>query len=363
MGFDSGSVNFRLFYLTQRFGPDVVEAFARRAAPPIETLGQDPLHGWVSGRHLLDRDLSEENCIFGGYLHACLMRAERKIPEALLRAHCRLAEQIELKARDATHLPRQVRAEIKSSVIERLLPGMPPTLTGLPVALDFRSDLMLAGAMSDKQIDVLSPYFRDTTGSMPVLLTAETAALKRKQVNANDLDPVCFSPDPAVEGGVEPSLGMDFLTWLWFYWESEGGNVRLDGGAPFGFMLEGPLTFFREGQGAHEAVLRKGTPLNSREGGTALLCGKKLKRVKITMAQGDRQWIATVDADFGFRSLKLPKSEQIDPVGLFQERMLSIEFFWSSFLGMYDRFLDLRRNRQEWPKTVASMRTWVGRRS
>ena len=53
-------------------------------------------------------------------------------------------------------------------------------------------------------------------------------------------------------------------------------------------MLEGPLTFFREGEGAHEAVLRKGTPLNSREAGTALYCGKKLKRAKLVLAEGDR---------------------------------------------------------------------------
>jgi hypothetical protein len=363
MGFDSGNINFRLFYLTQTFGPEVIEAFARRAAPPIESLGRDPIHGWVSGRHLLDRDLSEENCVLGSYLHVCLMRAERKIPESLLRAHCRIEEQIELRARNATHLPRPARAEIKARVVESLLPTMPPTLTGMPVTLDFRSDLLYAGAMSDRQIDVLGPYFRDTTGTMPVLLNADTAALKRRQVNANDLDPVCFSPDPAVDGGLEPSLGMDFLTWLWYYWETDGGNVRLAEGAPFSFMLEGPLTFFREGQGAHEAVLRKGSPLNSREGGTALRCGKKLKRAKLILAQGEHSWSATVDADFGFRALKLPKSEQFDPLGHFQERMLAIEFFVRSFLGLYDRFLDLRRNRREWPQTVAAVRTWVGSRA
>ncbi len=363
MGFDSGSVSFRLFSLSRSFGPDVAEAFARHAAPPIETLSSEPIFGWVGGRHLLDRNLTEERCVVGGYLHATYMRAERKIPESLLRAHCRLEEEVELRARETEMLPRAVRAEIRERVQEQLLPTMPPTLSGLPIVLDFRNDLLLAAAMSDKQIDLLSPYFRETTGVMPVLLTADTVALKRKQINANDLTLVNYSPDPAVEPIAEATLGMDFLTWLWFFWESEGGIVRRASGQQLGMMLEGPLTFFREGQGAHEAVLRKGTPLNSREAGTALYCGKKLKRAKLVLAEGEQVWSATIDADFGIRGLKTPKGEQVDPAGKFQERMLQIETFWSAFFELFDRFLELRTHAPQWEDTLGRIRVWVKERA
>ena len=363
MGFDSGSVGFRLFSLPRSFGPDLAEAFARHAAPPIETLSSEPIFGWVGGRHLLDRDLSEERCVMGGYLHATFMRAERKIPESLLRAHCRLEEDIELRAREVPFLPRALRGEIRERVREHLLPTMPPTLTGLPVAVDFRNDLLLAAAMSDRQIDLLSPYFRETTGVLPVLLTADTAALKRRRVNVNDLAAVTYSPDPAFEPGAESDLGMDFLTWLWFFWESGGGILRLADGRRVGIMLEGPLTFFREGEGAHEAVLRKGSPLDSREAGTALYCGKKLKRARLVAAEGDQVWSATVDADFGFRGLKLPKGEQIDPAGKFQERMLQIERYWALFFELFDRFLDLRTAPAQWARTVDAVQAWVTRRA
>jgi len=363
MAFDSGSVSFRLFALPRSLGPEVVEAFARHAAPPIETLASEPIHGWVGARHLLDRNLTEEACVIGGHLHAAFLRAERKIPESLLRAHCRLEEDVELRARGATLLPRAVRAEIRERVREALLPTMPPTLTGMPVVIDFRNDLLLAAAMSDRQVDLLSPYFRETVGVMPVLLTADTAALKRRRVNANDLEPANYSPDPAVEPAAETHLGMDFLTWLWFFWESGGGVLRRPGGGQAGVMLEGPLTFFREGEGAHEAVLRKGAPLNSREAGTALCCGKKLKRARLVVAEGDRVWSATVDADFGFRGLKLPKGEQADPAGRFQERMLLIETYWSLFFELFDRFLDARTEPRRWAETVGSMREWAKRRA
>jgi len=359
MAFDSGSVSFRLFYLQHAYDSGLIDAFAKHAAPPISSLNRDPISGWVTGRHLFDREITEEKCLFGPYLHAQLMRAEKKVPGPLLRAHLRLEEDVELRAREADFLPRAVKAEIKQRVTESLLPNMPPTLSSIPVVVDFRNGLLLAAALSDKQIDTLSPVFKETAGTLPILLTPDTAALRRKQVNANDLEPVSFSPDTTLEPPVESTLGMDFLTWLWFAWEKEGGVYHLPDGREFGIMLEGPLTFFREGQGAHEAVLRKGTPLNSREAGTALLCGKKLKRAKVVIAHGDEVFSATMDADFAVRSLKLPKGEQTEPAGKFEERMLFVETFWTAWLCLYDRFLDQRADPKQWPKTLEAMRQWI----
>jgi len=359
MAFDSGSVSFRLFYLQQSYDSGLIDAFAQHAAPPITSLNRDPITGWVTGRHLFDRDIKEETCLFGPYLHAQLMRAEKKVPASLLRAYLRMEEDVELRAREAEFLPRAVRAEVKQRVTESLLPTMPPTLTSIPVVVDFRNDMLLAGALSDKQIDTLSPVFKETAGTLPILLTPETAAIRRKQVNANDLEPVSFSPDTSLEPPNESTLGMDFFTWLWFAWEKDGGVYHLPDGREFGIMLEGPVTFFREGLGAHEAVLRKGTPLNSREAGTALYCGKKLKRAKVVIAHSDEVFSATLDADFAIRSLKLPKGEQTEPGGKFEERMLFIETFWSAWLSLYDRFLDLRTDPKQWPKTLEAMRQWI----
>ncbi len=341
-----------------------MERFAEHAAPPIETLGREPIQGWVTGRHLLDTRLTEENCVFGAYLHATLMRAERKIPEALLRAHQRLEEEVQLRARNATTLPRQVRSEIRDEIYERLLPTMPPTLTGLPVVVDFRNDRVFAGAMSDQQLERFAGLFRETTGVLPVQMTPETAALMRKQLNNRDVPAVSYSPDPEIPPDDQISLGMDFLTWLWWWWESEGGIFRPEKNGPqYGMILEGPVTFFREGKGAHEAVLRKGNPFDSREAGIALLGGKRVKRAKLTLAEGDKLWSATVDADFGFRAVKVPKGDQVDPSGQFQERMLHIETLVNVFLGLFDRFLDQRKAPAQWNKTVEAMREWVGRRA
>jgi len=364
MGFDRGSISFRLFYLSSSLGPSVVERFAEHAAPPIESLSTEPIQGWVTGRHLLDTRLTEESCVMGGYLHANLMRAERKIPEALLRAHCRLEEEIQMRARQTENLPRAARTEIRDELMAQLRSKMPPTLTGIPVAIDFRNDRVFAGALSDAQIERFAPAFRQATGIMPVELNSETAALKRKQVNMRDIHPESFSPDPLVAPDENVHLGMDFLTWLWWRWETEGGTFhREKGGAAYGMMLEGPLTFFREGKGAHETLLRKGSPLDSREAGIALLSGKRLKRTKFVLAQGDALWSVTLDADFAFRGVRLPKGEQIDASGRFQERMLHIETLVETVLSFYDRFLEQRASAGEWKKVIASMRAWVAKRA
>jgi hypothetical protein len=365
MGFESGSMTFRVYEVQGALGADSVSEFARHAAPPITTLNREPIAGWVGPRHLLDREITEETCLAGMYLRVTLMKAERKIPESLLRAHCRLEEQVEMKARGLPYLNRATRREIKEAVVERLLPSMPPSLTGIPAVFDLGRNRAYVQAMSDKQQDAFVAAFRQATGLGIVPYTPEVAALKLKAVNARDLDPVCFAPDPDRSMASE-GLGLDFFTWLWFYWESEGGTVPAGagGGLPFGLMLEGPLTFIVEGEGAHEAVLRKGMPLLSAEAKTALTSGKKLRRAKFVLARGDDAWAVAVDgADFAFRSLKVPKGEPLEPAALFQQRMLHLETLTDVFYRLYEMFLDLRRSAREWEQTVDAMRAWIEART
>lgn len=363
MGFESGNVNFRLFYLQHEFDSALVERFAAHAAPPIETLGYEPIHGWVGPAHLLDRDFSEEHCCFTSAIHLSYMTAEKKIPASTLSTFCKVEEELEMKAREIQFLPRALKMEVKQRVTDMLMKDALPVFTAIPIVVDLRNRLLLAAAMSDAQVDKLLPYFKETAGVMPVLLTPETAAMKRRQMNVNDMLPVLYTPDPHIEVPFEISLGTDFFTWLLYFWEKEGGTFSMDG-STCGMMIEGPLTFYHEGAGAHEAVLRKGTPLDGRELGIALYCAKKLRRAKVTFTRGEEIVSATMDAtDFSFRGMKLPKSEQEDAVGRFQERMACIEMFWSCWLTLFDRFLDLRADAGSWSDTVEKMKQWVENRA
>ncbi|MBO4288357.1 MAG: recombination-associated protein RdgC [Kiritimatiellae bacterium] len=359
MGFDSGKVGFRLFYLQEEYDSSLVEKFAENIAPPVESLDMGAITGWVGGRYLLDREISDATCVIGSYLYVQLFKAERKIPPQLLRALAKREEFIAMKAAGTSFLPRKEKAAIKERLTAELLPKMPPTLNGIPVVVDFRNQLLVAEALSDKQIDALCPAFKAVAGSVPILLTPETAALKRKQINANDLDPVSFTPDASIPPPATPTLGQDFLTWLWYLWEREGNVWHLEDGREFGLLLEGPVTFYRDGEGAHEALLRKGTPLNSAEAGAALQCGKKVKKLKLSVAQGEDVFECTFDDEFAFRSVKLPKGQQKDFEPRVEERMLFIETFFTAVLTLFDKFLDLRSNPASWKKTLGKIQEWV----
>ncbi len=363
MSFESGSVTFRMFYLPQPLPRNCIERFASRAAPSLDALGTAPIHGWVTGRHLLDNRIQKDTAYVAGHLRLTLMKAERKIPESLLRAECRMEELARQQAEGKAEIDRKTRSDIRKEISERLLPTMPPQLKGMAIVHPANTDLVYAEAVSDKQMDALEVSFRESVGFGLVPVAPEYAAMRRLNVDVRDVPPTSFSPD-CEDSAVENSVGQDFLTWLWFFSEVRGGFARLGGTGEFAVMIEGPLTFVMEGQGAHETVLRRGAPAISAEAKIALLSGKKLKRARLVLARGQEQWQATVDADsFVFRGLKLPEGEKLEPVSRFEERIQAIGVFRDAFLALYDWFIQARMNPETWEKTRQEIHRWVSERS
>ncbi len=362
MGFESGSLSLSMFYLSENLGGEVVSSFASNALPSLELLKDEPIHGWVTSRHLLDRNITYETATVAGRLYLTLVKAEKKIPQALLRAECKMEELAEMEATGTDRLPRAKRSEIKKEVIERLLPNMPPTLTAIPVVYDGNANILYAGATTDKQIDALVMSFENATGIKLIPMTPETAALKIKQRSIKDLEPTSFSPEcPDEMSGDSP--GMDFLTWLWFFFEARGGTLMW-GRETAGVMIQGPLTLFMEGQGAHVTVLRNGEPLIASEAKTAMLGGKKLKRARVVITIGEETFTASVDGDtFVLRAVKLPKVEAVDPISQFEGRMISLAKFRDMFLHLYGRFLDERIDPAKWKETQKEIHQWLPQRT
>jgi hypothetical protein len=362
MAFESGSVSYRMFYVTKTIPNDAVARFAEMAAPPINTLSDGEIHGWVSGRHLLDRAINEKNAYYAGFLRLTLMKAERKIPEALLRAECRMEELAQQEASGKAFLTRSEKKDIKDAIVSRLLPTMPPQLKGIPFIYDDRDGIIYAAALNEKQMDAFTIYFSQTLGFNLIPVLPETAAMKRLRVNVKEWAPTSFSAEcDDSEAGQDP--GEDFLTWLWFYSEARGGIAHLDDLGEFAVMIDGPLNFILEGSGAHDVVLRRGEPRLSAEAKTALLGGKKLKQAKLTLAQGDLSWSCTFTAaGFVVRGLKLPPLEKMDAVTAFQERMNQIARFSEAVLRLFDRFVQERNTIKDWKKATGEIRAWVADR-
>lgn len=362
MAFDSGNPSFRVFWYKEPMTEAVIGRFADAIAPDIKTLSTSPIEGWMSWRHLLDREITPENCFFIPWLLLNHLHAERKVPKPLFRAYCKLEEAAEMRARGLESLPRKLKAEIKERVMEALQPEMPPTLTGIATVVNFSSHFVYADAMKQTAAEAFMKCFKETTDHGLALMTPHNVALLRKQVNDNDLEPAVFTADETVPPPERCNLGQEFLTWLWFRWETRSGDFDSRIGERCQYMLEGPVTFFNEGKGAHNVVLRNGLPLQSREAGAALLCGKKVSKIAFTLADTEKVWTASVDAEFAIRSLKLPKDKEAGPP-TFQERMELTDKFVDAFFFLFETFLVDRADGKVWKRTEKEMKEWVNRRA
>jgi len=211
MAFERGSISCRFFHLPRALPKDAVERFARHAAPPLDSIAAGMVAGWVTGRHLLDRQITADTAFFGGWLRLVLLQAERKIPASLLHAECRMEELAQWAASGREFLNRQERAEIKRSVAARLLPKMPPQIKGIPLVHKPGEHTLYAGAGSAKQCDLLTARWLAALGYHLIPITPAVAALERKKVDVNDWHPASFSPDlDDADMTVQP--GRDFLT-------------------------------------------------------------------------------------------------------------------------------------------------------
>ncbi len=364
MSFENGLISFRIFHVPHRLPKNAVERFAQRAAPPLKSMGVDPVHGWIGGRHLLDVPITDENAFFGGYLRLVLLKAERKVPKSLLRAECMLEEFAHMRLENKPFVDRKTRSDIRKQVMARLLPTMPPTLKGIPFVYDERASVLYAGATSENQTEAFRINFRNAAGFDAIPITAATAAVQ-SGANIANWGKTSFSPE-VPDSAMEETPGLDFLTWLWFASEARGGLFDTKEHGRVAVALEGPLLFTRVGEGAHEMSLRHGLPTISAEAKTALLSGKKLERAKLILARsGDENWSCSFDTDaFVFRGLKLPESKEIlDAASMFQDRVQKLGQFREMLMELFAQFVAERGDPRRWANTQKAIHRWVADRT
>lgn len=364
MSFESGSVSFRMYHLPRALPDTVLDGFLQRVAPPLDTLRDQPVYGWVTGRYLLDRKIDEVNAYYGGWLRMCLLQAERKIPASLLRAEVMQEELIRLSVSGNESLSRREKQEMKQEIIDRLLPTMPPQLKGMAFVHREGQPMLYAETLADKQVDVFVSYLREAIGFTPEVMTPEALSLRLGRTDAREWAPCSFSKDVDPER-TSPAAGHDFMTWLWYHSEMHPDKVPAGDLGTLGVLVEGPLTLVMEGGGAHETALRKGNPTVSAEAKACLEAGKKLRKATVNLVRGDQVWRMTLDGEtFAVRSLKLVTGEGVlDAVSRFQDRMLQIETVTEMLLGLYQAFLKERTQPDAWSKRVKDMRDWVENRN
>ena len=339
MAFESGTTALIPCTLSGKMPKDYLARLAQNAAGRLDSVKDEPVIGWVSGRHLLENEINETTAVFGGHLYVNLRKAERKIPAQLLTAICRREELAYMQANDTSVVPKKEKKRIKEDAIEHNLMKMPPTISAVPVLVDMATNMLYVGSASLKSFDLVAGEFLKVMEIEPIPVNIRELMLKLFKKSELDLPDVSFNGRPSTE----PAPGRDFLTWLWYYSEMHQGLLKVGNLGNFNLVVEGPLTFAITGDdapGASESTVKKGCPQISAEAKAALAVGKKLRKAKILLARGDAEkWTFSFDADaFTFSGLSLPETESMEINTRFEERVLSLNIFLTAFEAYFQKF-------------------------
>lgn len=366
MSFEQGSLTFRMMAMPRPFGMDAVAAFAKDAAGSLDAADETPRRGWVTGRHLLDTAITDASAFHGGRFRLQLREIVRKVPTALLKAQCKIEEIAVCAANERTFLKASERAEIRQEVLERLLPKMPPSIKAYPFVYEPGAHHLYLGATAETAFDVFNGALSSTLGFGGYPADAAWYANELARIAESDFPSESFAPDGERRGadGEEDGahFGREFLTWLWSEAEARDGEVDAGEAGKVGVLVEGPLAFERAGNGAHSVLLSRGAPEVSAEAKTCLAAGKLLKSARLTFsADRDTAWRFQFDADgFTVRAMQMPKGEmRLDAASRFLDRMTVLDRWRDILLGLFGRFLALRKDPAKWRKTAKAVREWV----
>lgn len=155
-------------------------------------------------------------------------------------------------------------------------------------------------------------------------------------------------------------VGKEFLTWLWYRAETNPA-FDLPGGRKCEVEMLGPILLDAHYGDARSTALRGDSPATAPEAATALLEGKKLKRIRLKISSDGVDWIATLDGEnFNVSGLNLPKAGQLP----FEEALrLRVDYaleFDSLLSELFNLFLELRLDAKEWKPEIGKIQVWVG---
>ena len=196
---------FRVFEFEAKLDDTFLDECAKGAIAPLETLNETPLTGWSSPRYLVDGEINADTCRAGKYVHLFVSTAQRRVPASLLAVYCRKTELEMMKEKGVSSLSRATVREIRESVRKQMLKRMPPSISGLEVAIDTDRSIVYTDAKTDKQVDAVSLAFHQAARSALVPLDPAGAALRRFGVQADSLAPAVRPNSPAKAARRSPS--------------------------------------------------------------------------------------------------------------------------------------------------------------
>jgi len=160
-------------------------------------------------------------------------------------------------------------------------------------------------------------------------------------------------------------LGEEFLTWLWFRIETEGGEFDIGRQRELAVSFDDFIAFAARDGDETEQTLRKGMPSRSPEASAALRHGRRLTRARLVIALGDAVYSVILDGPtMDLMSVKLPDDDP-DAASMAERSAERIQAFTSLreyVAGLYQLFLRERLAADYLEGTAARQATWMAAR-
>ena len=164
-------------------------------------------------------------------------------------------------------------------------------------------------------------------------------------------------------------LGREFLTWLWFFAESGGGQFQVTGDGrkkwDAQIWIDDRIALTAKVGQSHEHVIKGGTPGTCQEAALALSHGKSVREMRVALEIEDiGLYSLTLNGDdLSPRGIKLPEPrEEVDESPL-EQRVRLTTILSSALDQLLVTFMDERASKVWDTEKLTAIRTWIKTRA
>lgn len=171
-------------------------------------------------------------------------------------------------------------------------------------------------------------------------------------------------------------LGCEYLLWLWFVAETEGGEFAFSPSLPSShssskkltqgrFWIEDKIVLASSIGESHHVTIKGGVPSKSSEAASSLLSGKSIVELRIGLALGDLEGLAlTLRSDeLSPRSIQIPELFEGSEQSALDHRIQATFLLDAALSSLLQKFLNERCSKVWEDSRLGPIKNWIQSRA
>lgn len=381
MPIESGPITFRRFAVEGKFPKSPNQETLDKLAAYVLEIGEHSVpdaieYGWSGGRHVFDATFSFEHNVFVDALSFAMRIDTNRVPADVRRAY-QIMEEDAAAAESVgrKRAPRDAKQAARDRVDQDLKGGKYRRSKLVHVLWDLPTGMIYTSA-SGKALEKLHELFTRTFDGELLPLSAGSLAHRKLEATGRrrdyeDFRPTRFTAGPGGErqapeypwvtkgDKAKDFLGNEFLLWLWYTAEHNGGQIATPSAGDVTILLERILELECAYGFSGKDLLRGGGPTEMPETRDALRTGKVPRRAGFSLEAGAGTYQFTFQAEqFLCTSVKLPDVEADTPRVAVEERIALLRDLGNAIDGLFEAFLKVRAS-SKWESQTSDIRRWI----